>query len=105
MWIDILRREVTTKGPKQVAAELGVSRSSVDLLCSGKYRGSTKKMEQRIKTIYGKEGKIACPVLGTIDPLRCAETWKRAQMIGMKAGNPDTLKLYKACQSCAVRNR
>ncbi len=104
MWIEILRREVAAKGPKQVAAELGVSRTAIDLLCNNKYPGNTKKMEARVKAIYGKEGKIACPVLGTIDPLRCAETWRRAQAIGMKAGNPDTLKLYNACQSCSVRN-
>jgi len=105
MWIEILRREIAAKGPKQVAAELGVSRTAIVLLCNNKYPGSTKNMEDRIKAIYGKEGKITCPVLGTIDPLRCVETWRRAQAIGMKAGNPETLKLYKTCMNCSVRSR
>lgn len=104
MWIEILRREVIAKGPKQVAAELGVSRSTVDLLCRNEYPAETTNMEAKIKTIYGKEGYIECPVMGAISPLECAETWKRAKSIGMKAGNPETLKLYKKCLNCFVRN-
>jgi hypothetical protein len=103
MWIEILRREVMAKGPKQVAAELGVSRATVDLLCSGKYPADTRKMQEKIKAIYGTKGGIECPVLGAITPLKCAETWRRAKVIGMKAGNPETLKLYKACMCCGVR--
>lgn len=105
MWIDILKREVAAKGPRQVAHELGVARSSVDLLCHGKYPADTGKMEKKIEAIYGTKGGIECPVLGAITPLKCAESWKRAKAIGMKAGNPETLRLYKACQGCAVRQR
>ncbi len=103
MWIEILKKEVETKGPKQVALELGVSRATVDLLCSGKYPADPAKMVEKIKSIYGTNGQVSCPVLGAITPLKCAETWKRSRLIGMKAGNPDTLRLYKACQTCAVR--
>jgi len=103
MWIEILRQEVAAKSPKQVALELGVSRTTVDLLCSGKYGADPARMIERIKAVYGANGQIVCPVLGGIAPLRCAETWKRARAIGMKAGNPETLRLYKACQNCAVR--
>jgi hypothetical protein len=104
MWIDILRREVEAKGPKQVAKELGISRSTVDLVCQGKYQANTAAVEDRVKKIYGNNGGgITCPVLGEISPNTCSDKWNLAKIIGMKAGNPDTLRLYKTCQNCSVR--
>ncbi len=103
MWIQILKKEVSEKGPSQVAKELGMSRSTVDLVCQGKYQASTAKIEDRIKNIYGKNGCIECPILGEIAPSVCAEKWNLAKKIGMKAGNPETLKLYKQCLQCAIR--
>lgn len=103
MWIEILKRQVEQKGGKQVAHELGIGRSTVSLLYQGKYPGSTKRMEKRIEAIYGKDGKIDCSLLGSIDPSRCADTWTKAKKIGMKASNPETLRLYKTCTSCTVR--
>ena len=103
MWIDILRREVEAKGPQQVAKELGVSRSTIDLVCQEKYQASTSKVEERVKNIYGNNGGVTCPVLGEITPNVCSDKWNLAKKIGMKAGNPDTLKLYKTCSKCSVR--
>lgn len=103
MWLDILKKEVSAKGPKQVAKELGISRSTVDMVVQGKYQASTAKVEERIKLIYGRSGGIECPVLGRITPNACAEKWNLAKKIGMRAGNPETLKLYKECLKCAVR--
>lgn len=104
MWIEILRKEVASKGPKQTAKELGISRSAVDLVCQGKYNASTAKIEERVKKIYGNDtGGITCPVLGSISPNTCSEKWNLAKKIGMKAGNPETLRLYKTCMNCSVR--
>lgn len=103
MWIEILKKEVANKGPKIVAKELGVSRATVDLVCQGKYMADTKRIELRVMSIYGRDGKVECPLLGLIEPIRCSENWQRAKKIGMKAGNPETLKLYKACMKCGVR--
>ncbi len=103
MWIEILKKEVAARGPKQVAHELGVSRTTVDLVCHGKYPGRTERVEERIKAIFGTNGKIICSILGEISPARCAEAWQRAKAIGMKAGNPDTLRLYKTCLKCTTR--
>jgi hypothetical protein len=103
MWIEILRKEVKAKGAKQVAVELGISRSTVDLVCQGKYQADTRRIEERIKAIYGHNGKVLCPVLGEITPACCAEHWNKAKKIGMRAGNPETLRLYKTCLNCSVR--
>jgi len=103
VWIEILKKEVRAKGPKQVAQELGVSRSTVDLVIQGKYQADTKKVQERIKAIYGHNGKVLCPVLGEITPLKCADCWNKAKKIGMLASNPETLRLYKTCLKCSVR--
>jgi len=103
MWLDILRKEVAAKGPQQVAKELGTSRSTVDMVCQGKYPASTAKVEERIKTIYGNNGGIDCPVLGEITPNACAEKWKLAKKIGGFASNPETIRLYASCKKCSVR--
>lgn len=105
MWIEILKRQVEQRGPRQVAKELGVSRSTVDLVCQGKYQASTTKVEGRVQKIYGTGGNIECPVKGLITPIECAENFRKAKVIGMKAGNPLTLKLYKECLRCAIRKK
>lgn len=103
MWIEILKRQVDQKGPRQVAKELGVSRSTIDLVCQDKYQASTDKIIERVKSIYGNNGHVLCPVLGEISPNLCAEKWTLAKKIGMRAGNPDTLRLYKTCLNCGIR--
>jgi hypothetical protein len=103
MWLSILSKEVEAKGSPQVAKELGVSRSTIDLVVQGKYQASTQKVEDRVKAIYGKDGHVQCAVLGVISPNTCAEKWTLAKKIGMMAGNPETLKLYKTCLNCSVR--
>ncbi len=100
--IEILKKEIEIKGIKQVASELGVSTSSINLLIADKYPGSLENMEKRIKKIYGNGG-IECPVLGKITATKCAEKWNLAKKIGMKAGNPETLRLYMTCLNCPLR--
>ncbi len=103
-WIEILREEVARKGGAAVAKELGISRSAVSLACAEKYPASTKKIEDRVCRIYGKGGLVSCPILGGISPARCAENFRLARQIGMKAGSPQTLLLYKTCRErCPVR--
>ena len=103
MWIEILRKEVGARGPRQVAKELGVSRSTIDLVCQDKYQASTEAIIKRVKAIYGRDGHVQCAILGEISPNLCAEKWNLAKKIGMMAGNPETLKLYKTCLNCSVR--
>ena len=105
MWLEILRKEVEAKGPKQVAKELGVSRCTVDLVCQGKYPASTEKIEDRVRRIYGENGLIRCPAMDgdMIAADLCADRWNKAKRIGMMASNPETLRLYKSCMSCSIR--
>lgn len=103
MWLDILRRESAAKGPVQVAKELGVSRSTVDLACQGKYPANTGKIEARVMKIYGHNGGIQCDILGDISADDCATNWRAAQKYNGQSANPIKLKLYRTCLGCSVR--
>jgi len=103
MWREILIDEIEKKGIKEVAHELGVSTSMLTLIKAEKYP-NTERIAKRVGRIYGNGG-IDCPVLGHINPAVCAEKWNLAKKIGMKAGNPETLRLYKSCLNCSLRGR
>jgi hypothetical protein len=103
-WIEILKQQVKDKGPRQVARELGVSHSTLSVVCAGKYNASTAKIEKRVSKIYGKDGKVDCPVLGVISPEKCADNWNKAKKLHRLVSNPDKLKLYYHCIKCPVRS-
>lgn len=102
-WEAELRSHVAQKGMRQVAHELGISKPTVSLVCRGKYGASTDRIRDRVAKVYGNGGLTICPVLGEITPGKCAETHRRAKTIGLKAGNPQTVALFKACLNCPVR--
>lgn len=103
-WLEFFKTVVAARGPANVARELGVSPTTVSLVMSGKYGASTKKIEKKIINIYGSGGQVTCPVLGKIDPAQCVDTWERAGRIGITGGNPATMRLYKTCIKCELRN-
>lgn len=102
-WMEMLRAQVDAKGQAQVARELGYTPSTVSQILSGKYGADTAKVGDRVMAIYGKEGRVECPVLGDIEPMTCLENHKLAAAVGSRTGNPDTARLYRACRSCEVR--
>lgn len=103
-WLEILKRQAEVHGRAAVARELGVSPSTISLVLSGKYPAATDGIEARVMAIYGHDGQVACPALGEIDPTMCVTYWERAQKIGVKCGNPATIRLYKCCLKCDLRN-
>jgi len=103
-WLRMLRQQVDRRGASAVARELGISPSTVSLVVSGKYPASTAKIEQRITNLYGDRGMVACPVLGEIEPGQCVTFWERARKIGVRCGNPATIRLYKSCCKCQLRS-
>ncbi len=103
-WIRILAEQAREKGNAAVARELGVSPTTVSLVLAQKYPASTAAIEGKVTRIYGTDGLVACPVLGPILPDKCATCWERAKSIGMRAGNPATIRLYTTCLKCDLRN-
>lgn len=100
-WIKELKREVDARGLAQVARELNISKTTISLCLSGKYQASTDKVRERVALVYA-EGGIDCPVLGRITPVACADSRDKANRIGLKAGNPESLRLYVSCLKCVL---
>jgi len=102
-WLQLLQKQIETKGQTAVASELGVSKTTISLIAAGKYQASPERIATRVLAMYGAGGRVDCPVLGLIEPKACAETQAKAVKIGMRAGSPQTLRLYKACLACEIR--
>lgn len=99
----IYKKEYEVKGATTVGKELEISRTSAYCLYHGTYPAGTKRMEQRIRLIYGNKGKVDCPVFGELSPGLCAETYQNALNIGFKVSNPEKLRLYSTCKKCKNR--
>ncbi len=102
-WLSLLRDQVRDRGQAAVARELGRSRSAVSMVLSGKYPAGTDAIEAAVLALYGGDGLVPCPVLGSVEPGICAGHCDRAKRLGLCAGNPQTLRLRKACLNCSIR--
>lgn len=98
----ILRRHVEMKSRAAVMAELGISSATLSQVLNDKYGAATTAIEERIIKFYGNDGFVACPLLGRIEPGKCADNHQKAQRIAA-AGNPKTIRLYLACRKCDFR--
>ncbi len=103
-WLEILRQRAEVAGKAVTARELGVSPATISLLLSGKYPASTENMERRVMKMYGRGGMVVCPVLGEIEPAKCAELWNKAMELKVKGSNPMAIRQRKACLKCDLRN-
>lgn len=100
-WLDVLRAEAARRGrtKKDIAAELGVSRTAVSLLVAGKYsarmdRVSTK-IANKVMELYAE--RVWCPFLhASLAASVCADHAGAA----LPKSDPDKLRHWVACQRC-----
>ncbi|MFT0211802.1 hypothetical protein VQ643_04195 [Pseudomonas sp. F1_0610] len=92
-YLELLQKEVARSSMQKVANHLGVSRTTVSLLLSGKYGAKTCAMAQRIERAFGQ---INCPVMGQLLPVQCAEYHNRQPPLN----NPVAMQHFRVCQSC-----
>lgn len=89
----LLQEQVTARNITAVATDLGVSRTAVSLVLSGKYPGKTDKMAARIMDVFAR---VSCPYSGAlVSPAECAQ---RAG--DMPMGSPGALRWWRMCQVC-----
>jgi hypothetical protein len=101
-WEEILKDQVKRKGQAAVARELGYTASTVSQIINGKYPADTARVGERVMAIYGNRGLVNCPQLGEITPLACLDNHRLAGD-HPRTGDPDTMRLYRACRNCEVR--
>ncbi|MBF0481306.1 MAG: LacI family transcriptional regulator [Desulfovibrionaceae bacterium] len=100
-WLEILRARVEASSQAEVAKALDISRTAICQVLAGKYPAKTGRIEAKVLALFGATS-VACPVRGEIAPAECSETRERARTIGLRAGNPETVKLFKSCLNCPV---
>lgn len=101
-WIDVLRAEAAKPGrtKQDIADELGISRPSVSLLCSGKYTAKltrvSRKIAPKVMALYAQQ--VWCPHLRAgISHGACTENHSAP----MTMSDPDRLKQWAACRGCS----
>lgn len=100
-WLDVLRAEAAKPGRTKaaIAAELGVSRTAVSLLCAGKYSARTDKIQAKIAgPVMQLYAQLAwCPYLRKAISQDECSAFAAAPM---STSDPYKLKHWTACRSC-----
>jgi len=101
-WLKLLKQNLQQKSAKKVSKEIGYSTATINLCINNKYK-KPEKVKERVMAIYGNNGKVQCPILSEITPQQCADHHDRAKKVGLRVGNPDTMRLHRSCLQCPVR--
>lgn len=97
MWLDIFKRAVDASSRQRVADDLGISRTAVSLVYSGKYPASTDKIATLVMDTYGR---VRCPHLD--EEITHAEC-RRHHKAEAPTSSPRAMRHWKACQSCPIK--
>ena len=95
-WMELLCDAVSRSSISAVALELGYSRTAISLVLSGKYQGSTARIETAVLDhfVHARH----CPVLERVISLKsCSDNTSRP----MPTSSPQALRLWRKCQACA----
>lgn len=94
-WIDTLAKACDRDSQRQVAALLGVSPTTINLLINNKYAPrSHAEMEERVRASALMMTIVACPVLGLIGKADCLSE----QAKPLVTCNPLSVQMYRACR-------
>lgn len=104
-WIDVLRQEASkpNRTKQQIANELGVSRTAISLLCSGKYSAGLDKVSRKIApaVVQRYAHQVWCPHLKkAIGEKEC----RSHASAPMSTSDPVKLRQWAACRSCALNS-
>lgn len=94
MWREILQAQCQSRGLAAVAAQLGYSKATLSLVCSGKYPSDTSKIEQ---TVLEHFGTIACPFQARDLSVRECAAWSGRDV---PTSSSWALQHWSACQTC-----
>lgn len=96
-WFAMLEKAVSASSMTAVAQRLGISRTAISLVMSGKYGAATDKIAARVLAVYSV---VDCPYLAQeISKVECAAHAGRA----IPTSSPRAVRHWKACQTCPNR--
>lgn len=94
MWLELLKNAVAKSSKQAVAMQLGVSRTTISLVCSGQYPAKTDKIEKLVLEAFGS---VQCPHLDREISLNECRTNHQS---AVPTSSPRAMKLWQACQGC-----
>ncbi len=93
-WLELLQQAVSASSRTHVAEKLGVSRTAVSLLLSGKYGAGTDRMAARVMEAFARTD---CPFLARdISRKECDAHAQSA----IPTSSPRAMKHWRACRTC-----
>ncbi|SOD42297.1 LacI family transcriptional regulator [Nitrosovibrio sp. Nv4] len=93
-WMELLISAVAATNKAKVASDLGVSRTAISLVVSGKYPAKTDKIATKVIETYGR---VTCPHLRVEISLSECKTYHTGQV---PTSSPRAMKHWRACQTC-----
>ncbi len=94
MWREILQAQCLSRGLAAVAGQLGYSKATLSLVCSGKYPSDTSKIERSVLQHFGV---INCPFQGMDISARECAAWCGRDVPTSSAW---ALQHWSACLTC-----
>jgi hypothetical protein len=92
-WFLALEAKVYASSQAQVARDLGVSTTMINMVLHNKYKGSLETIRNRVEGRYLKQT-ASCPVSGEISIDTCRDNQNRP----FSSTNPLRVRLYRACR-------
>lgn len=99
-WLTVLRDACTSSptqpdaSQKKMANRLGVSPAMINQVLRGAYKGSTARLEARVRGELMRQT-LVCPALGEINTKRCQDEQRRP----FAPTNPQRVAVFKACRA------
>jgi len=95
--LSILQEQAKTKTQPQLAAELGVSTSTVNKAIHDKFQGALDTFCARVRGLWGGQA-VVCPVLGDINTKLCLDQQRQRGW-----SNPMRAAITRSCAACPNR--
>jgi hypothetical protein len=94
MWREILQSQCHARGLAAVSAQLGYSKATLSLVCSGKYGAETSNIEQVVLTHFGT---LPCPFEARELTVQECGSWNQRDVPTSSSWG---LQHWSACQTC-----
>ncbi len=96
-WVMALAKACDQASQAKIAARLGYSAATVNLVLSNRYGASIDTVEQTVRGALMSET-VLCPVMGKIGKDRCRQGVEVAKTFS--AANSQHVRLFKTCPTC-----
>lgn len=93
-WMNLLRDAVAKTSITAVSEKLGVSRTAISLVLSGKYQAKTDRVAAKVLDVYAR---LTCTHTGAeITHADCRQMSASA----VPTSSPQAMRHWRACQGC-----